>query len=392
MRVLVLESTYPRWPGDAQPTFIHDFCRHLPDCEVHVLAPGAEGAAASEVRDGVQVHRYRYAPLARWQRLAYGSGMLGNVRRHPLLLLLLPVFLLAQVAAIVRLQRAHGFDVIHAHWLIPQGVCAALALQLLPRTQRPPLLLTAHGTDVHAFSGAAGTWLKRYALRRAAAVTAVSGALAARLAVLSPRTVPPEVAPMGTVLPATAGTPAHEREGYCFVGRFVPGKGVVELIDAYAAAQARSAARLPVLTLAGDGPLRAQVEARIATHGLAGQVRLAGWLTREPLTALVASSRCLLMASREEGLGLAVVEALALGTPVIALAYPALADLRALGDGIVPLPAGDHAALADAIAQAAQPGHLPPVPDSTRAAVTARFAWPAVAARYRNLYARLSGG
>ncbi|MFP5441190.1 MAG: hypothetical protein ACLGHJ_06840 [Gammaproteobacteria bacterium] len=97
MKVLVLASTFPRWPGDPQPTFIADFCRHLPDCEVHVLVPGAAGAPAREVIDGVQVHHFRYAPLASWQTLAYGGGMLANVRENPLLFLLLPMYLAAMV-------------------------------------------------------------------------------------------------------------------------------------------------------------------------------------------------------------------------------------------------------------------------------------------------------
>lgn len=392
MRVLVLASTFPRWEGDAQPLFILDLCRHLPDCEIHVLVPGAAGAAAEEQLDNIRVHRYRYAPVAGWQRLAYGGGMLGNVRGNPLLLALLPFFLLAQVFALLRLQRRHRFDVVHAHWVIPQGLCAVLALALWPAASRPRLLVTAHGADVHVFAGRAGRLLKRLVLRRADGITAVSAALALQLRALGTGTTPLTIAPMGIELRAPRTVAV--RAGFCFVGRFVEKKGIADLVEAYARARAEAGDALPPLMLAGDGPLRGYIEARIAALGLQRQVRLAGWLDRQAVTYLVAGSALLLMPSRRgadgdhEGLGLVAVEALALGTPVLAYNFAALADIKAFGGGVQAVTEGDVAALATAmLAQARQPQV---VAAAVQEAVRAHFAWPAVGAGYRALYAQLS--
>lgn len=395
MRVLVLASTFPRWPGDHQPTFILDLCRHLPDCEVHVLAPGAPGAADEETVDGICVHRFRYAPFTRWQTLAYDGGMLGNVRGNPLLYLLLPLFLLAQIIAIVRLQRAYGFDVIHAHWIIPQGFCAALALALCGR-RGPVLLVTAHGADVYAFDTPVGRALKRFVLHRANRVTAVSTALADSIRNIAGKNITVDIAPMGISL-SSPSSATMTRHGFCFVGRFVEKKGVLDLLDAWAQAYAVLGEKLPRLTLAGDGPLRDAIVARIHAHGVQKHVRLTGWLDRPQVTDLIAGSQYLVMPSRRaaggdhEGLGLVAVEALALGTPVIACDFPALHDIAKLGNGIMRVKEGDVAALAAALIHAgrdhtAADSAASAVDDEMRANVRRIFAWPNVGAGYRALY------
>ncbi len=397
MRVLVLASTFPRWPGDHQPTFILDLCRHLPDCEVHVLAPGAAGAPNEETIDGICVQRFRYAPFTRWQTLAYDGGMLGNVRGNPLLYLLLPLFLLAQIVAIVRLQRAYGFDVIHAHWIIPQGFCAALALVFCGR-QRPKLLVTAHGSDVYAFHSRMAPALKRFVLRRANRVTAVSTALAESIRAIARKNIAVDIAPMGIALLAPSIPAAQtDRHGCCFVGRFVEKKGVLDLVDAWSQAYAIAGEKLPPLTIAGDGPLRSAIEARISAHGLQANIRLAGWLDRQQVTDLIAGSAFLVMPSRRalsgdhEGLGLVAVEALALGTPVIAYDFPAIDDIAKLGNGIMRVKEGDVAALAAALVNVSTDHALvdhaaPQVDDMLRAEICRMFSWSAVGAGYRALY------
>lgn len=398
MRVLMLASTFPRHTGDRQPTFILDLARALVDAgvEVTVLAPGDPAAARAERIDGVEVRRFRYAPLARLETLAYGSGMLANVKAAPWRWLLLPLFLAAMTWQVRRLCARGGVDTVHAHWVIPQGLCAALALATLPRARRPRLVVTAHGADLGAFEGRAGRALKRFTLRRADALSAVSLALAARIRAIggddiAARTI---VAPMGIALPTSTPARSGERAGCCFVGRFVEKKGVLALIDAWALARDRLGARLPVLTLAGDGALRDAVVARIAAHGLQDRVVLAGWLARDALSALVGGSLFSLMPSRraadgdDEGFGLVAIESLALGTPVVACDFDALADIRAIaGDGLRTAASAEPGALAAAIVDAVER----PFGDGwTTAGVPQKvcdtFAWPAVARRYGALY------
>lgn len=390
MRVLVLASTYPRWPGDKQPTFIHDFCRHLPGCTVHVLVPGAAGAAAREAVDGVQVHRFRYAPVAAWQRLAYGGGMLANVRGNPLLLLLLPLFLAAMFFSAWRLARREEIDILHAHWIIPQGVVGAMLRLVLPRSK---LVVTAHGGDAYAFNGRLGRALKRFVLRRADRVTTVSTQLRDDLQRDLSLPQAPTIAPMGVDLTRFGISGTTRQRRFCFVGRLVEKKGVDRLLEAYAQAQAVAGDGLPPLLIAGDGPLREQLAAQARKLGIAAHVTFAGWQDPADIPVLMAGSLAVLVPSvtardgDREGLGLVAVEALAAGTPVIAYDYGAIRDIITPGANGLLLPTGDVAALAHALAAAAADGSLLPVIDTEiRDAIRRRFDWRQVGAGYRRTY------
>lgn len=395
MRVLVITSTFPRYPGDAQPTFILDLVRHLPDAEVTVLAPAAPEAMLKEASGRLSIRRFRYAPFRSWERLAYGGGMLANVRRNRWLYLLLPAFLVSMCWNIYRASKNNGIDVVHAHWLIPQGFCAALALAMISRDKRPGLLVTAHGADVHIFNGPIGRFAKRMVLRRADAITTVSGALAEKLLVtVGAHAVKPiDVAPMGIAITEVPMSP--DRAGFCFVGRFVEKKGLPDLVQAYAMAYARLGEGLPRLTLVGDGPLRETVQVLIDRLGLGAMVTMTGWLEHDQVNAVVGNSVLAIVPSHQarggdhEGLGLVAVEALCMGTPVLAYDYTALEDIKKLGGGIYVVPEGNVQALAMAMIDiAADPGkHSVNASVVEKARVT--FDWVTVGAGYRARYEAL---
>lgn len=389
MRVLVLASTYPRWPGDTQPTFIRDFCRRLPDCEVHVLVPGAAGANAHEIVDGVRIHRFRYAPISSWQRLAYGGGMLANVRSNPLLFLLLPLFLTANFFSAWRLVRREHIDLVHAHWIIPQGVVAVLLRLICPKVR---LVVTAHGGDAYAFNGRTGRAIKRFVLYRADLVTAVSTQLRDDLQHDLALASPPVVEPMGLDL-TRFSVPASSRERrFCFVGRLVEKKGGADLLQAYARARAGwSDDDFPTLLLVGDGPLRGELEQQARQLGIAPQVTFSGWQEPAAVPTLMAGSLAVIVPSitardgDREGLGLVAVEALATGTPVIAYDYGAIRDVVIPGEHGCLVPSRDIGELASALATAAA-GAMPPISHPLRDAVRQRFDWQQVGKRYRALY------
>jgi hypothetical protein len=134
-RVLVLSSTFPRWLNDSEPGFVFELSRRLTGkYRVTVLAPRSPGAKDEEVMAGMQVIRFPYF-IRSYENLAtHSGGIMGRLRTNPLNYFLIPLFFLGQVWALARLLNSERFDLIHAHWIIPQGLTAVIALALTTDT------------------------------------------------------------------------------------------------------------------------------------------------------------------------------------------------------------------------------------------------------------------
>jgi glycosyltransferase involved in cell wall biosynthesis len=173
------------------------------------------------------------------------------------------------------------------------------------------------------------------------------------------------------------------------VRRLVARMGIDGLLDAWSEISDRLPASRTLL-IVGEGPLRAELEQRVANAGLSASVRMLGRLPDEELVdAYRAADVSVVPTVAFEGYGLVVLEAAACGTPSI------VSDVGGLPEAAIPLDRslvvapGDVGALGERIAAAAR-GALP-----SRAATrnyAERFSWPALAERHRALYRRLIAG
>lgn len=321
-RLIVLASTYPRWADDHEPSFVHALARRLTDrFDVVAIVPHAPGSARYEILDGVTVSRYRYAPSG-METLVNDGGIASNLRRAPWKWLLLPTFILMQWIEARRYAKSNA--VVHAHWLIPQGLVA--------RMLRRPTLLTCHGADVFSLRGKVATGFKKVALRGARTVTVVSGAMVAPVKRLRP-TAPVEVQPMGVDLAGyfSPHSGARDAKHLLFVGRLVEKKGLDVLLRAMPSVLVKHAdARL---TIVGHGPLDADLRAEVVKQNLSAHVRFTGPLKQEQLIPLYRTATVFVAPFRstssgdQEGLGLVMVEALGCGCPVVASDLPATRDV-----------------------------------------------------------------
>lgn len=137
---------------------------------------------------------------------------------------------------------------------------------------------------------------------------------------------------------APASTPIRfEDRAFLFVGRFVPKKNLLRLIEAYAAYAATTGAAARRLRLVGSGELEAAIRFRCAELGIADRVDFTGFLDSAEIAAEMRDAAALLLVSTEEQWGLVVNEAISLGTPVIISSTVGAHDLlvRNLLNGVV---------------------------------------------------------
>jgi glycosyltransferase involved in cell wall biosynthesis len=286
VKVAVLTTSYPRSADDPAGRFVADAVEHLRarGVEVEVVSPAS----------------FRHFGLA------YGHGIVGNIRARPWLALLVPLFLWSFRRAAARTDA----DLVHAHWLAAGAVAMSL---------RRPYVVQVWGTDVELARRV--SWLARPVLRRARVVLAASNALADAARGLGAREV--RIVPSGVAIPEHVGAP-EEPPHVLFVGRLSAEKGILELVEA--------AHGLP-LRIVGDGPLRAQVPGAV---GFVPPGALGPWYERAAVVAVP---------SRREGYGVVAREAMAWGRPVVAGAVGGLLDAVDDGETGLLVPAGDAAAL-----------------------------------------------
>ena len=118
-----------------------------------------------------------------------------------------------------------------------------------------------------------------------------------------------------------------------------------------AIAKLRAAGRQCELVLVGDGDGRSAIEAAIVKHRVADSVRLLGWGDGEKVRDTILSARALVVPSFAENLPVVIMEAMALGRPVIATTIAGIPELVVPGENGWLVPAGDTDALAAALGE-----------------------------------------
>jgi glycosyltransferase involved in cell wall biosynthesis/GT2 family glycosyltransferase len=134
------------------------------------------------------------------------------------------------------------------------------------------------------------------------------------------------------------------------VGRLAEQKGQLLLLDALA--RLANEGHAFEMVLAGDGPMRPAIEKRIARLNLGERVRITGWLSNEAVRKEILDARALVLPSFAEGLPVVLMEALALGRPVVTTFVAGIPELVEAGWSGWLVPAGSVNELADALRQA----------------------------------------
>src|SRR6266542_3376945 len=298
LKVLFLTSSYPRSPEDTASAFLRYLAEHLAErgLEIHVLAP-ADGTSGTLVEGKVTVHRFQYF-LPHLQALAYGSGIMPNLKRSPWLWLQVPFFVLAMAYSLLRVIGRERIDLLHAHWILPQGLLGVVAKYL----RHVPLVTTVHGADAFTLRGGLASALKRFVVMHSDVWTTNTPATSRAVdpAAISPRV---QVIPMGV-------------DTDLFVGGLVEKKGCHSLLQALSLLPHPLRDRT-TLWIIGDGEQRSQLEQTTKDLGLAEKVRFWGAISNQCLPEFYAAADLFVAPSIEaasgdtEGQGVVLLEAFA---------------------------------------------------------------------------------
>lgn len=400
MKVAVLAHSFPRFPGDTHGPFV----KHLSEAlarrghEVWALIP-----FDPELRDDpaspLRIESFRYIRPDRWHLLGYSRTLQRDVRLKLWAYLQAPLYFRFAERALARLVRREGIEMIHAHWILPNGYVASR----VSAATGVPYAATLHGSDVFmAERNPLFGRLARYALAGAAHVTSCSGELRDRLLavggaehadkVLLVANGTDVVAASAEPPPGGAGSPpARGPRRVVAVGRMVYKKGFEYLIDA----APRILERFPdaEIVIGGGGELLPELEERAERLGVSGRVRFPGALSHDQVLELIATGELFVMpsvrdpAGNVDGLPIVVLEAMAAGKPVVATDVSGMPLAVTDDESGLLVPERDAPALAQAVVEILDdPERAARLGEAGRHRVLTELNWDSVAAVHDRLY------
>lgn len=318
----------------------------------------------------------RTLPL--WGRLWRRNG--SGFARHAAYLM--------QAASLRQKTARAGVSHVHTHFGTNTAAVAMLAHSLGGATYS----FTAHGPDEFVDARKSSFDLK---IANAAFVVAISDYCRRLLISLSDG---PEAS--GKIHVVRCGLPLDEFAApapvradtmtIVCVGRLCPQKGQVHIPAAVAALRGDIPGIRVILV--GDGESRQEIEAQIRKFGVEREVQLHGWASNPEVRRLIANARALLLPSYAEGLPIVLMEALALGRPVITTTIAGIPELVDASCGWLIEP-GNHDQLVQALvdAYAATPETLNQMGEAGRAKVAALHDIRQLAARIEQLVEKQNG-
>ena len=396
MKILFLTQTFPRFAGDSAGPFIRDLARGLVrrGDEVTVLTPHAPGVRPQWRDQGVCVITFRYAPQ-RWELLGYGRSLDADERMKIGAAVVAPLYLIAARRAARAILRRQRYDLLHAHWIVPNALVAA------PLAARIPLAIGLHGSDVFLAERTIVRIFAGRALGRAQLLTGCSPELIDRVCRLGLAPAERHVLPYGIdtekFSPAVEGGEEWRRRlriparapVILSVGRMATKKGYQILLPLLG----RMAAAHPTahVVLAGGGGRLEELKALASAWR--DRVHFPGAIDRQRLPGLYRAADIFVLpavhdsAGNVDGLPNVILEAMASGLPVVASdvsGIPLAVDPEVTG---LLVPEADAEALFAALdrllsglEQAREMGM------AGRRKAERELTWDAVAARYQRAY------
>jgi glycosyltransferase involved in cell wall biosynthesis len=297
-----------------------------------------KGGVLPLLREGLLQALRAPAGFARAMALTWrlGRGSQAGLVKHGAYLL--------EACWTARWARRQRITHLHAHF----GTNTAAVAAIVHALSGLPFSFTVHGPD--EFDSPRQLKLREKAQAAAFVVAITSYCRSQLFRWVEPRHWPKVKIVRCTPDPAfldddSPRTPATKR--LICVGRLSEQKGQLTLIEAFGIAVSQGLDA--DLVLAGDGPMRAEIEEAIRAAGLEARVSITGWIDSDRVKAELQRADALVLPSFAEGLPVVIMEAMALGRPILSTLIAGIPELVRDGkDGFL-VPAGDSRLFADAI-------------------------------------------
>lgn len=343
--VLVLSSVYPRFHEDSEVPWMRASIRELRSggCDVAVVAPAHRGTKSHTI-DGVNVHRFRYAPK-NMEILTHDEGAPSKIAKNPLLqLLAIPYIISGSIKTLLVSIRTKP-HILHVHWPFPHAFMAIYAALF----RKTPIVLNFHGAEL--LLAKKKKWIRpilKLFIKRANAIIANSSFTAGKVKEIYDREV--AILPYGTTLGSKDTNNAPPADGIngsinshndtdsadnragkfkiLFVGRHIERKGIEYLIKAAATLDPNKFQ----IRIAGHGNLTERLTAQAAKEA-PQQVVFLGKLSTEQLEEEYKSAGCFILPAiidargDTEGLGVVLIEAAEYGVPIVASGVGGITDV-----------------------------------------------------------------
>lgn len=283
-------------------------------------------------------------PVLFWRGLMLAMAMSKNSERGPLYHLIY----LAHACKILGWISGSSVTHLHAHF----GSNSAEIAALIHVMGGPTFSYTAHGSEVFENPRSHSLPVKA---EHAKAVVTSCAYIGSQMKYHIPHKNWPKVHVVHCGLADSAfehaPTPVPAQPTFLSVGRFSPEKGHLVLLEAFS--KLRETHPEARLVLAGDGPMRKEIEARVEREGLGNAVRITGWVTSDQVREELRGARALVHPSFIEGLPVVIMEAMAEYRPVISTYISGIPELVQSGKNGWLVPAGQAEELAQALQECA---------------------------------------
>ena len=362
---------------------------------------GGSGVVATELglelaKRGHEVHFISYSMPFRLKEYQE-NAVFHEVQMMSYPLFQYPPYTLALAAKLAEVADEADLDILHAHYAVPHAVCAYLARQV-SCSKKLRVATTLHGTDI-TLVGADQSFrtLTRFGIDMSDGVTAVSEFLRRRTVEVFGTERRIDVIP--NFVDTTRFAPGRDASSHreklvpkgekvlVHISNFRQSKRAPDVVRAFAAIRREVPA---VLLMVGDGPDRTRsrevaVELKVERH-----VRFLGQV--DDVEDVLSSADLFLLASVNESFGLAALEAMSMGVPVIATNAEGLPELIRDGETGYLVPVGDVVRMARrAVEVLSSPGRHASLSQASRRLVLEKYDAKSVIPMYEAFYARVTG-